>query len=169
MIRQEIGMIGGKKAFACQCETLDEMKKEKFPTGVSFCWEIDGQRVFNAYEILLRVQGDVKAGQTPQSKMINREYVKTFHNKLFAAQQKQIINALESAKKDYKEIPGMQSTIDSIDKMIDAHKTRMPFPDESGVFRPTRVQAEELAGGKENLDFIYNEEEQKELFGEGVK
>ena len=173
MVSQEIFKYKGEVFKFHQCLHQEEAKKEKLPAGLYFYWTLGDKKITNPYDA---VQIYLKATEEEQSalqKLITPQNLTKHYHKLHAKQMETVKNSMRQTKAAYENIyaqsgiskQAIKAVQDTMDKQLD-YFDQIGFPNLDGLFRPTRKQAEAMAGSKANLDKVMPEEVQRKVFDE---
>lgn len=156
-----------------QCVTAEEAKKENLPNGVYFFWMLGKRRIVNPMEVIQLVIQSSNSGHLNAPKLLNAESLNNHYKNLKEAQLAVIKKAMNQTKQSYNNAyanAGMPAhVVEEVNRTIDIQSKNLDqagFPEMDGVTRPSRKQAEFLAGGKENIDRFLPKSLQKKIFGE---
>jgi len=167
MIDTKIGEIAGKTLTYHQCTTLEE--QGKVPSGLSGYWEYDGRKIYAPGEIVNLTVAHAASGQLQINALTDPKVLSNHYDRLRKHQQDLVNTHYTKMIEDYRNNPNIPDNIKSQAIKQMEHTKQFfcapeMYPDQMGVFTPSREQAEYLMG-KDVLDSI-PVEQQKRMFGE---
>jgi hypothetical protein len=155
-----------------QCVNEKEAKKEKLPQGLYFFWTLGSQKITNPFEA---VQIYLKATESEQSeirKLVTPQNLAKHYNKVHLTQMETLKKSMRQTKQMYEKLyaqsgmnhQAIKAMQDTMNKQMDYYD-KIGFPGINGMFKPTKKQAEAMAGSIENLNKVMPDEVQKKVFG----